>query len=83
MIEPQEIVEKVQAFLDDAQVEVYDLTGTKNHYEIVVVSKAFEGKSLIKRHRLVYDALKDEMKEAIHALTIQAYTPEQWTKKQA
>lgn len=75
MIEPQSIVEKIKAALPDAAVEVEDLTGTRDHYRAEVVSEAFEGKSLIQRHRLVYDALKEEMKGPIHALTLDVKTP--------
>lgn len=75
MIEPEEIVRKIKASLEDAEVTVEDLTGTKDHYQVTVVSEAFEGKPLIKQHRLVYDALEDEMKGPIHALTLETDTP--------
>ena len=45
------------------------------HYSIVIVSKAFEGLPLIKRHKLVYEAAAALMKTDIHALSIQAKTP--------
>ncbi|MFP4600665.1 MAG: BolA family protein [Persicimonas sp.] len=82
MIEPEEIVQKIKASLTDAEVRVQDLTGTKDHYEATIISQEFEGKPLIKRHRMVYDALKEEMKGPIHALTLETYTPEQWKDKQ-
>ena len=75
MIEPHVIVEKIEAALPGATVEVEDLTGTRDHYRAAVVSEAFEGKTLIQRHRMVYDALKDEMKGPIHALTLEVKTP--------
>jgi BolA protein len=46
------------------------------HYIVNIVSAAFEGKSLIQRHRLVYDAVGDMMHTEIHALSIQARTPQ-------
>lgn len=82
MIEPSEIVTKLKAAFSDAIVEVYDLTGTKDHYEVTIVSQAFEGLLRIKRHRLVYDVLAEEMKGPIHALTLQLYTPAQWEQAQ-
>jgi stress-induced morphogen len=82
MIEPEEIVEKIKASLTDAEVRVQDLTGTKDHYEATIISQQFEGKPLIKRHRMVYAALKEEMKGPIHALTLKTYTPEQWKEEQ-
>ncbi|MBA2660826.1 MAG: BolA family transcriptional regulator [Bradymonadaceae bacterium] len=82
MIEPDAIVAKIQAAIPDAIVEAHDLTGTRDHYEVIVISQAFEGLTRIKRHRLVYEALHEEMKAAIHALTLQVYTPTQWEQAQ-
>lgn len=47
------------------------------HFIIQIVSPAFSGKSLIQRHRLVYDAVNDMMQTEIHALSIQAASPEE------
>ena len=47
------------------------------HYIVHIVSAAFEGMNLIQRHRLVYDAVGDMMQSEIHALSIQARTPEE------
>ncbi len=44
----------------------------------MIVSAAFEGLSLIKRHQLVYAALGDRMREEVHALSMQTLTPAQW-----
>jgi stress-induced morphogen len=74
MIEPRFIEEKIKAAVPDAEVHVHDLTGTMDHYEVIVISDAFEGKPLIRRHRMIYDALVEEMKGPIHALTIKAWT---------
>ncbi len=77
MIEPAEIEAKLLAALPDAQIMLDDLTGTRDHYRLRIVSEAFEGKLTIKRHRLIYDALREEMKGPIHALTIEALAPSQ------
>lgn len=45
------------------------------HYNVTIVAAAFEGKSLVQRHQLIYQALNDLMKEEIHALGINALTP--------
>jgi BolA protein len=47
------------------------------HFNVLIVSPAFAGLPLIKRHRLVYQALDDLMKKQIHALSIQALTPDE------
>ncbi|MEO1894758.1 MAG: BolA family protein [Methylococcales bacterium] len=47
------------------------------HYHVVVVAEVFAGKSLVQRHQLVYQALGDLMKQEIHALGIDASTPQE------
>jgi BolA protein len=47
----------------------------KGHFDITVVSQAFDGVSRVQRHRLVYDALRDLLESDIHALRISAYAP--------
>lgn len=56
-------------------LEVKDLTGTKDHYEAVVVASAFEGKSRVAQHQLVYGALGELMAGPVHALALTTYTP--------
>ncbi|KAK1316601.1 hypothetical protein QJS10_CPA05g02092 [Acorus calamus] len=51
--------------------------GGETHFNVRVVSEAFEGKRLLKRHRMVYDLLKDELESGLHALSIDAKTPEE------
>lgn len=46
-----------------------------SHYTVTIVSEAFNGLSLIKRHRIVYEAVGDLMAHDIHALSIKAKTP--------
>ena len=53
------------------------------HYNLIVVSPIFAGKPMLKQHRLIYDALAQEMGVSIHALSLKTYTPEQWSKLQA
>ena len=49
----------------------------RGHFNVLIVSEAFAGATLLKRHRLVYSALGDAMETDIHALSIRAYTPEE------
>lgn len=76
-MKPADITAKIVAALPDAKVELKDLTGTADHWEAVVVSKEFAGKNPIERHRMVFDALEEEMKGPIHALTLKTLTPDQ------
>jgi stress-induced morphogen len=72
----EDITAKIRQAIPDAVVTLKDLTGTADHWEGVIVSEAFAGKSLIEQHRMVFDALAEEMKGPIHALTIKTYTPD-------
>lgn len=80
MIEPSEVERLLNAAFPDADVELTDLTGTKDHYQARIVSSAFMGKSLIEQHQLVYRALGDAMAGPIHALALKTYAPEAWAK---
>lgn len=53
----------------------------ETHFKVIVVSKAFEGQNRVKRHRHVNSVLADELAGSVHALSIFAYTPAQWTDK--
>lgn len=65
-----------QAF--EGPIEVRDLTGTDNHFEVRVVSATFEGKTPVERHKLVYAPLRDWIEDdTVHALSVRAYTPTQ------
>jgi stress-induced morphogen len=82
MIEPAEIEKKIRASLGEVdEIEIEDLTGTRDHYAIVVVSEAFEGVSRVSRQRMIYDALAEEMKGPIHALSMKTWTPEEWSEQ--
>ena len=50
----------------------------ETHFNLVVVSPAFAGLRLVRRHRLVYDSLAAELREGVHALTMRTLTPEEW-----
>jgi acid stress-induced BolA-like protein IbaG/YrbA len=57
-------------------IEVRGDDGT--HFEATIVSPAFEGKSMVQQHQLVYGALGDRMRAEIHALSMKTYTLEKW-----
>ena len=54
------------------------VSGDGHHFEAVIVSSAFRGKSRVQQHQLVYRALGDRMREEIHALSMTTLTPEDW-----
>ena len=65
-----EIERMIREAFPDARVEVKDLAGDGNHYSASVVSSAFRGKSRVKQHQMVYDALKGRMGGELHALAL-------------
>ncbi|MBW4591360.1 MAG: BolA family transcriptional regulator [Brasilonema angustatum HA4187-MV1] len=79
MMNPQQVEEMIKIQLPDALVQVQDLTGGGDHYQVTVVSSQFANKGLVQQHQLVYGALKQAMSsEAIHALALKTYTPDAW-----
>jgi stress-induced morphogen len=67
---PAALKERLVAAFPDAEVEIVDLTGTLDHYEVRIASSAFAGKSRIAQHKLVYEALGESVGGAIHALAL-------------
>jgi len=55
-----------------------EVEGDGQHFYATIVSSEFAGKRLVQRHQLVYAALGDRMKAEIHALSIKAFTPEEF-----
>ncbi len=74
MVTPESIKDGIEAGLACERVEVI---GDGQHFQALVVSGAFAGKSRVQRHQLVYKALGDRMREEIHALSMQTFTPEE------
>jgi BolA protein len=54
---------------------------TESHFKVTAVSKAFEGKMLIARHRMINEALSEELDGQIHALTLHTMTPDEYFEK--
>ena len=50
------------------------------HFQAVVVSPLFAGKTRVQQHQQVYQALGERMRSEIHALSLQTFTPEAWAK---
>lgn len=76
----EEIESLIEAELPDADAEVTQPRGPEDedHLAALVVSPAFEGKSLVEQHELVYDALGDRMTTDIHALELKTYAPDEY-----
>ena len=74
MVTPESIKEGIERGLACERVEV---VGDGQHFQALVVSPAFAGKSRVQRHQLVYGALGDRMRAEIHALSMRTLTPEE------
>jgi acid stress-induced BolA-like protein IbaG/YrbA len=76
-MDASEVEQMIARGIPGARVEVRDYTGGGDHFEAVVVSESFEGKTLVERHQAVYNALGDAMRARVHALTLKTLTPSQ------
>ena len=72
MVTAESVKSGIEAGLACERVEVI---GDGQHFQALIVAHAFEGKSRVQRHQLVYRALGDRMREEIHALSMQTLTP--------
>jgi acid stress-induced BolA-like protein IbaG/YrbA len=77
MVTPESIQQGIAQGMETTHLSV---SGDGQHFEAVVVSDAFSGKSRIQRHQLVYQTLGERMRGEIHALSMKTYTPEEWEK---
>jgi acid stress-induced BolA-like protein IbaG/YrbA len=75
MVTPEQITTYIH---DKLNCEHLAVDGDGAHFQAVIVSPAFEGKTRVARHQIVYGALGDRMREEIHALSMQTLTPSEW-----
>jgi len=77
-MQADELKKIIEDGIPDAEVAVQ---GDGDHFEATIVSAAFNGKSMVQQHQLVYAALGDLMKGAVHALSFRTFTPQEWSKQ--
>ena len=70
-----EIEAYIRAAFPDAEIEMKDLAGDDNHWAATITSSAFNGKSRVAQHQMVYAALKGKMGDALHALALETGLP--------
>ncbi len=78
MVSPDDVKGYIQVGMDCNHITVI---GDGQHFEAVIVSAAFEDKSRLQRHQIVYGALGDRMKSEIHALSMKTFTPMEWEEQ--
>ena len=69
------IEQRLKTAFPDAVIDLNDLAGDQNHYELTITSEAFRGKPMLAQHRLVQAALPELMDGTLHALAISTKTP--------
>jgi acid stress-induced BolA-like protein IbaG/YrbA len=77
-MQADELKKLIEAGVPSAQVSVQ---GDGDHFEATVISAAFEGKSRVQQHQMVYSSLGDLMRGAVHALALRTFTPQQWEQQ--
>ena len=75
-MDPSEVTRLINAGFDNAIVKVMSPDNT--HFEALIVASEFAGKRPLARHQLVYACLGELVGNEIHALSIKAYTPDEW-----
>ena len=80
MMPIEELRTLLQAEFPGDSVRLTSPMGDDNHFQCVIVSERFDGKTPVERHQMVYAALGDAMREAVHALALKTYTPAQWAR---
>ena len=75
MVTTESVQAGIQAGLACEHIEV---AGDGEHFQALIVSREFEGRSRVQRHQLVYAALGERMREEIHALSMKTLTPQEW-----
>jgi len=78
MVEASSIERSIRAGLPVTHLEV---RGDGTHFEAVIVSPSFAGLTRVRQHQLVFAALGSRMRDEIHALSMQTYTPQEWEKR--
>ena len=78
MVTPEQVKSYIEQGLACDSVSV---SGDGHHFEAVIVSPEFRGKNKVQQHQLVYRALGERMREEIHALSMQTYTPEDFARR--
>lgn len=86
-----QIISKLQLRIAPQSLEVIDESSKhlghaghnplgESHFEVRIVAESFAGKSRVARHRMIYEALQEELAGRVHALSIKAFSPEEADK---
>lgn len=77
----QQLKARIETLAPGTQAQLIDLTGTQDHWQAIIVSPAFAGKTRVEQHRMVFELFKSEVESnEVHALTLKTMTPEQFER---
>jgi acid stress-induced BolA-like protein IbaG/YrbA len=80
-MDPGQVADLIRQAIPDTQVDVRSDDNT--HFAALLIGVAFQGLRPLARHQLVYRALGERVGREIHALSIEAYTPQEWSVRAA
>ena len=69
-ISKEKLKEIIKKSFPDSEINITDMVGTGDHYEIEIKDQMFKGKNKLEQHRLVNTALKEVLKGDLHAVVI-------------
>lgn len=81
MVDPHEVHQIIAAALPGARVQVLDPMRDGEHLQAVVAAEQFAGLPLVKQHKLVMEALRELLKDRLHALQLKTMTPSEYDKE--
>jgi stress-induced morphogen len=77
---PEQLASRIKQLHPETKVRVQDLTGTQDHYQVEVISPAFEGKLTIDQHKMIMGLFKSEIaSDEVHALSMKTWSTSQKT----
>lgn len=77
----EQLKARIETLAPGTKAKLIDLTGTRDHWQAIVVSPAFEGKRMMEQHKMIYALLESEIQSnEVHALTLKTYSPAEFAK---
>lgn len=71
----EKIIQFLKEAFPDAMIDIKDLVGDNDHFAVEITSQAFQGKTRIQQHQMVYEALQGHMGTHLHALSLKTKVP--------
>lgn len=75
MLTTEDVKKLIEDHLPGAEVQVSDMTGTSDHFDLRICAPAFAGKTVMEQHKMVHSALGEHLTTSIHAVNIKTMAP--------